>query len=353
MNYRKLKKVKNKKRSYIFDKYPNAVGVGVTEKTKNGKKTGKWALTIYVEKKIPAAQLAAADRIDLDGGLISAAGATEYLDVVEIGTIRKLAGLQTQRVRPVVTGMSEGHYGITAGTGGVLVQDAQGHIRRLSNNHVYARENNAQEGDAIYQPGPYDGGRVMDMVGVLVTFVPLNEYSNIIDGALRSTNTGELADIQNIDRMPASTVSAEPGQMVIKSGRTTGVTRGVIIDVAADIRVEYDIGTLLFVDQIIVQTENRFSQGGDSGSSIFLDKESLDWVGVLFAGSDEGNFTVCNHALDAEMYLGVRLYVPSEEPAEPEPDPEPTIELTFWKRVLNWFKTLFSSIMDFFGFTEA
>ena len=350
MNYKKLKRVKNKKRSYIFDKYPNAVGVGVAEKTKNGKKTGKWALTIYVEKKLPTASLAAAHRIDLDGKLIAAVGATEHLDVVEIGKIRKLAGMQTDRVRPVIAGMSEGHYGITAGTGGVLVQDDAGHIRRLSNNHVYARENNAQEGDAIYQPGPYDGGRVMDMVGVLVTFIPLNDIKNIVDVATRSTNLGELTDIKNIDRVSKRTAFAEPGQTVIKSGRTTGITRGEIIDVAADIRVEYDLGDILFVDQIIVQTDGRFSQGGDSGSSVFLDTELLDWVGILFAGSDDGTFTVCNHAVDAEMYLGVKLYVPDEIQPEPEPEPEPIVELTFWKSLLNWFKTLFNSIIDFLGF---
>jgi hypothetical protein len=45
---------------------------------------------------------------------------------------------------------------------------------------------------------------------------------------------------------------------VHKHGRTTGYTRGRVIDVAADFNISYDFGTARFVDQIVIV--------GDSGS---------------------------------------------------------------------------------------
>jgi len=76
---------------------------------------------------------------------------------------------------------------------------------------------------------------------------------------------------------------------VRKSGRTTGVTNGVITVINAYVRVLYDSFILDFDDQIIIGTEN-FSQGGDSGSLI-LDTENYA-VGLLFAGSEKD--TVAN-----------------------------------------------------------
>jgi N-acetyl-gamma-glutamylphosphate reductase len=57
---------------------------------------------------------------------------------------------------------------------------------------------------------------------------------------------------------------------VHKVGRTTGYTRGVIDDVSADVRVGYDGGEYLFVDQIVVRSTGtgEFSDSGDSGSLI-------------------------------------------------------------------------------------
>src|SRR5205085_6833357 len=71
-------------------------------------------------------------------------------------------------------GYSIGHPRVTPGTlGGVVrVGTVWGYI--LSNNHVLGAENSGAVGDAIYQPGVYDGGTSADTIGRLDRWVPVN-----------------------------------------------------------------------------------------------------------------------------------------------------------------------------------
>jgi hypothetical protein len=88
---------------------------------------------------------------------------------------------------------------------------------------------------------------------------------------------------------------ASRAQRVVKSGRTTKVTRGTVLDVDADIQVQYEAGAALFEDQVMVSGKwyRRFSKAGDSGSAI-LEEGSLKLVGLLFAGSDLVDRTFAN-----------------------------------------------------------
>jgi hypothetical protein len=59
----------------------------------------------------------------------------------------------------VPAGISIGHFRVTAGTLGCLVQDRDGNRFILSNNHVLADENKAEVGDVILQAGvPMEAG---------------------------------------------------------------------------------------------------------------------------------------------------------------------------------------------------
>lgn len=97
------------------------------------------------------------------------------VDIKYVGRIQKLETPTTlqKRRRPLVIGCSIGHFKITAGTLGCFVKDrATGEILILSNNHVLANENNAEVGDAILQPGKFDGGKVsIDTIGQLRRFI--------------------------------------------------------------------------------------------------------------------------------------------------------------------------------------
>src|SRR3546814_2151337 len=94
-----------------------------------------------------------------------------------------------QRQRPLLIGCSADHVAVTAGTLGAFVRQRRTLTASiLSNNHVLANENRAKVGDAILQPGPYDGGRRRaDRIGALLDFAPPKPGAeNLGDVALRS-----------------------------------------------------------------------------------------------------------------------------------------------------------------------
>ena len=201
--------------------------------------------------------------------------------------------------RPVPIGVSTGHPDITAGTIGCRVKDEQGNVYALSNNHVYAVENNAELGDAVIQPGTYDGGvSPDDDIGTLVGFVPIVFHprrTNTIDAAIARTTTDMLGNATPTGGYgaPSSTIRTDNllNLPVQKYGRTTGLRKGVITDISATVRVGYSTRSAIFVNQIII-TPGDFSAGGDSGSLIVTDDKAKNPVGLLFAGSS--TMTVAN-----------------------------------------------------------
>ena len=68
---------------------------------------------------------------------------------------------------------------------------------------------------------------------------------------------------------------------------------GVIVDLAADVWVNYGVRQAWFVDQLavvgIITSPLGFSQGGDSGSLV-VDAVSRSPVGLLFAGGGSTTF---------------------------------------------------------------
>jgi hypothetical protein len=288
----------------------NVVGCGVGYKEVAGTRTGELCVVVSVAQKVPRGQLAPEN-------LVPQALEGVSTDVQETGVIRALQA-RTDKWRPAPGGVSCGHVAITAGTLGCLVTRG-GQVYILSNNHVLADSNQGQPGDAILQPGPYDGGTLADQIATLEEFVPINFGT---DGSICPIATG-LADVFNglaqifgsrhrmrafqenpemnlVDAAIARPLSAdlvkkeileigEPqgvgegtlGLRIRKSGRTTGLTSGEITQVDATVRVGYGGGnTATFTDQLIA---GPISSGGDSGSAV-LDEDGRV-VGLLFAGS--------------------------------------------------------------------
>jgi len=208
--------------------------------------------------------------------------------------------------RPVPIGVSTGHPAITAGTIGCRVTDAQGNVYALSNNHVYADENSASIGDAVIQPGTFDGGlSPADDIGTLDAYIGIDFAGgdNTVDAAI-----AEII-IDNVDGVytprvgnatpddgygiPSSTpTAAELGQAVQKYGRTTSLTKGAITGINAIVNVGYSSGTARFVNQIVIKgTRGKFSNAGDSGSLV-VTQSGNEPVGLLFAGG--ANLTIAN-----------------------------------------------------------
>lgn len=303
---------------------PNVVGVGKGYKSVRGEVTQKPALVVLVEKKLPASRLERGARVPqvLDEA---------ETDVLEVGELRLLG--RTDYRRPAQPGMSIGHYKITAGTFGAVVKDRKtGEPLILSNNHVMANISNGSDGrakigDPILQPGPYDGGTSEQVIGYLERFIPINPVvqevtctralrvekilnrlvhlvrpyyqvrmqkitaaANIVDCAVARPVKKDAIRPEILDLGPVQGVR-EPqlGMEIVKSGRSSGITRSTIRVLQATVKVVLEEGlTGLFSDQFVT---GPIAQPGDSGSLI-LDKENYA-VGLLFAGSDQttvGNY---------------------------------------------------------------
>ena len=312
-------------------KRANVVATGVGYKETGGQRTSTLCIVCSVKKKVDAGQLAGQD-------LVPATVAGMPTDVLQTGVIRALQA-PTDRLRPAPGGVSIGHVAITAGTLGCWVTK-NGQKVILSNNHVLANSNDAEMGDPILQPGPFDGGNFpQDHIANLEQFVPIafegepsqcpfanavisvfnlgcrainsntryrvtsaQAVDNLVDAAIaRPLNPADIKDeILNIGPIQG-TVQGELGMAVKKSGRTTGFTTGEIQQVDVTANVQYGAGQIaLFTDQLMA---GAMSQGGDSGSAVLDDDNRL--TGLLFAGSD--TTTIINRIENVFSALGISL----------------------------------------------
>ena len=77
------------------------------------------------------------------------------------------------------------------------------HVYALSNNHVYANQNLATPGDAVIQPGTFDGGSSPDDdIGTLTAFKPIvfsTSANNVIDAAIALSSTDDLGNATPFD----------------------------------------------------------------------------------------------------------------------------------------------------------
>jgi len=144
-------------------KYPNVVGYSqeLQYRIRNGQVINELCFRVYVSKKIPKNELRAVDIIPEKVEDIP-------IDVVEVGELKALSVDKKSKFRPVIFGISIGHIMITAGTNGFLFQDNKGNVYFGSNAHVFTPDPSLKPEDItikdIVQPGPYDGGTLLDKV---------------------------------------------------------------------------------------------------------------------------------------------------------------------------------------------
>ena len=249
------------------------------------------------------------------------------VDIRYIGRVMKsarspaaTAPWHRSRQRPLLIGASIGHVAVTAGTlGAFALHRKTQKLVILSNNHVLANEDAGKLGDIVIQPGAHDGGkRRSDRVGALLDFVPLkNGGGNLVDAAIASIDAGIDIDAATLTGFGALAGLRqdilEPGAIVLKVGRTTGVTRGLVTAIEVDdLVIGYDRGDLSFDRQIEIEGADTgpFSDGGDSGS-IIVDEQGLACA-LLFAGSDQGGsngagLTYANDLVSALQQLDAEL----------------------------------------------
>jgi hypothetical protein len=281
----------------------NFLGVGVGLKQTAGTYTGDVVVKVFVREKAPLSRVTSTATIP--------AQVNGYpTDVEEIGEI--LAQTYNRRyARPVPCGVSCGHVRITAGTIGCLVVLNNNRLCMLSNNHVLANENNARPGDHIIQPGRVDGGQdPRDLIGVLERFVPVQfPGPNLVDCAAAWTAFRLVKPSHVTYRMHATPAAPSLSLAVMKNGRTTQATQGMITGLAVNgVRVRYSAGVAVFNNQIIIRGigSGSFSQGGDSGS-VIVTARTRQPVGLLFAGSP--THTIANTVSEVISALGISRFI--------------------------------------------
>lgn len=300
-----VREIKNATLDMLMSK-PNVSAIGVGFKNPDRQGHTELAVVVSVERKLPLNELADEERVPpVVNGVRT--------DVVETGRFVAFDA-QTQRMRPAVPGLSIGLADdLSAGTFGCLVR-REGRRFILSNNHVLAKSNRASPGSAVVQPGRRDGGVSADRIAALAEFVPIafdgeplpqppagcgarlaqvfgvsrapaapvnQPGNNKVDCAIAALDDDALAgaDILGIGA-PIGTGAATLGTPVRKSGRTTGLTSGVIEQIDVSIRIDFNGPAATFTEQLLA---GAMSAPGDSGSAV-LDLQG-NVVGLLFAGS--------------------------------------------------------------------
>jgi hypothetical protein len=206
-----------------------------------------------------------------------------------------------------------------SGTLGALLTDSSKRRYLLSNNHVLAKSDRANVGDAIIHPGlidnnctPLGAGGGAEPVATLTDWLPLRSRSTNVDAAIAQVNSRavdaagrilELGVRQADGRLAAAPpgISSTGGRgesarlalKVAKSGRTTGLTCGRVTALDLDVKVNYylDCGetrpylTKTFTHQFGV-SGNQFSDAGDSGA-LLVNAANAEPVGLFFAGGTD------------------------------------------------------------------
>lgn len=261
-------------------------------------------------RKIPAKFIAFS--IKIFGGLALGALTTYGMLASAIGQALKS---RTSRIRPVVAGVSIGHYKVTAGT---LTGYAEynGEIVGLSCNHVialnYLSIRIGVKGDSILQPGPHDGGRPdRDTIGYLEKWDSLENEAHTDSAIFRLAENVEHKpdEIYGVGK-PREVTEPRPGMEVVKSGRTTGVTYGVIESIDASIKMYYtETEYAILHEQIVAYSPATISAPGDSGSWVG-DTVFHRTVGMLIGGSVDYKRAVITPMKKIERRLGIKFIAP-------------------------------------------
>jgi hypothetical protein len=182
----------------------------------------------------------------------------------------------------------------------------------LSNNHIFAREDQAVPGEDISQPGLIDNG--CQPATIVADYTAAPHLGTNVDAAvaqLRDSLMDTTGFIEGIGTISRNVKVPTVGLAVEKSGRTTGTTMGAIGSINTSVNVQYQIRcsqgkkyVINYTNQIVINGSS-FSAGGDSGSLIVTNSSCHQPVGLLFAGSS--STTIANPIGEVLTKVGTAL----------------------------------------------
>lgn len=317
----------------------NVTSIGIGYKVVGGRTTDRLSVQFTVGRKVAPEALQSIGAEELPAAVL--------VDGIEVPTdvLQRSYGKAAREVRleekmdaaaarkavvdPVVPGVSVGNRTVSAGTVGCVVYDSgSGEPYILSNWHVLQGPRGAI-GDLVVQPGPHDDNRVdRNGIGVLVR----SHLGAAGDCAVASVDKRGLEPaVLDLGVAVKRVGEAELGDRVVKSGRTTDVTYGLVTRVHATVKIDYgeggtpeprEIGCFeIGPDPAIPAPNGQISSGGDSGSAWLLaegGKATDMMLGLHFAGEvgDEPDHALACYAASVFEKLGVGPARPSLEAAE-------------------------------------
>lgn len=278
---------------------PNVTAVDVGYKIRETEITDDLAIRVHVKRKLPIEALPEHEVFSISekpnqlGSFSIDVIEAEYAPAqMPVAAMEAEAVDRRSRVDPLAGGISVGHPRVTAGTLGAIVWDRTDcKVCMLSNWHVLCGSATCTAGDSIYQPGVFDGGTAADEVAKLRRW----RLDKDADAALAvlTDARGYTRDVLELNPI-TGVESPRLGMNVVKSGRTTKVTHGLIDGVSASVSINYGGGTVqMFHDQIHIvprppwpAVDYEVSRGGDSGS-VWINESTNKAVGLHFAGETD------------------------------------------------------------------
>ncbi len=317
--------------NYLKD--PNVSSIGIGYKIRDGKQTKELSIQFTVDQKVLPEELGRLASKELPDS-ITVAGVKIPTDVIQRSyrpdfRVVPEADVDERKVRidPVRPGVSVGHQTITAGTIGAIVYDVEtGRPCVLSNWHVLNGDD-GKLGDIVVQPGPHDDNRIeRNHLGAL-----LRSHLGIAgDGAIAELGSRDVdPSIFGLDVVPDELGDPELGDKVVKSGRTTGVTHGIVRRVDTIAKIDYgphagvvEVGGFeIGIDPGKRPQDDEVSKGGDSGAAWLFKaangRTTKVLAGIHFAGEGQGDPD--EHALaclprSLFQKLGITLLQPEPTP---------------------------------------
>lgn len=290
----------------LFAHHASVSGIDLGLRYTAGVATGALAVRIHVVEKLGPDRLSDVDRFpgDIDGVPV---------DVIQ-GSYRSAATVvpladavnRKQRFDCLQPGISISPRGSDAvGTLGMIVRDCvTGKPALLSNRHVFADSLQSSKGDQILQPASNDGGEVSgDVVAVLERMI-LDQNG---DAAIALVNDQRPFHprILGLNLVPNALIDPLVGDVVIKSGIATKVTRGRVDGVGRYfLTYQFDGFTqrLGFDGFYIVPldpanpTNLEISAPGDSGA-VWIKDGTAAVVGLHVAGDATGSQASSEYAI--------------------------------------------------------
>jgi endonuclease G len=216
------------------------------------------------------------------------------------------------RVTPLQGGISvSDEFRQISGTlGGIVFDRNSGNPMILSNWHVLAAGWYANPRHRVYQPGRSDGGTDANTIA---TFARHGMFQRI-DAAVAALTPGGREYLNQQFELPNSVAKGVStpslGMRLIKSGRTSGVTHGIVDTITSgSFWMDYQGVKQIIEPAFVIKpvgAGQSVSAPGDSGS-IWFEESTMRAIGLHFAGSNNPETAVAIEMPSVLNALGVNL----------------------------------------------